>query len=182
MPTPTGQTITVSMVSDAVAATIATPADGTVWSETIGKSESTWFPTPIKADLADSKIYVGVVALQRSRSGSNPDEPDRGRTARGLLASSHRVRIVMQGLVPADAASRDARCRELADFFQQVQDYWTKARRTLTIRGTLTNGDPFTAEAKAYPASPVVFDTRALGSDTVMAATMDFDFWLTEAW
>ncbi len=179
----TGQTLTVQMIRNAVAATIVTPADSTVWSETIGKCEGTWLPSPAKSDI-DNKVYVGVIGLYRRRGsvGKGEQEPDVGRIARGLLSSAHGIQIVIQSLVSAVPATRDARCDQLADFVQQVQDYWTKARRTLTITGTLTAGGTFTAEAKAFPAGPAIFGTNKLASDSVFAATMDFEFWVTEPW
>jgi hypothetical protein len=130
MPTPTGQTLTTMAVADGVAAELTTPADSTVWSEPTISVFRGWLPAPKESDLQGT-VYLAVIALGRARArGHTPpteNTPRPGRTIRAAVRSTHRVKILLQTLLPGSPADYDGpggRIDQLASFLMQVDDYW----------------------------------------------------------
>jgi hypothetical protein len=183
MADPTPQTMTSMTVRDAVAADILDPQDETVWCREIGSCKGTWVPRPGKADLEQAKAYVRVVAVAKDRSGKmDSPAPQQGRTARGIVTTIHRMKVVTQFKVTAQGDDEvDAEIDSMAKLAQQIQDYLSIRHRTVTISGEV-NDEPFEVECPTYSASAITFDVSALETRGIYGAEFMVDVWVNEKW
>jgi hypothetical protein len=169
---PTTVTITPVDVAQAVADEINLPASLAIWTQAFAPATQEWLPAYDDSQLAT--LQIAVVPIVRNR-----ERREQKGSARGVLASEHTVRIIMQQLIDPTAGLLKTAVQALAAFLNQVDDYFMAAHRKLNqVAGhTVGSDNVYCVRSRVVQYSPKDLDSRKLWDGEIEATFAERTAW-----